>query len=125
MHKTIYHITTRDAWQHAHDSGMYRAPSLESEGFIHCSTAAQVVPVANALYPGQADLVLLAINPAGLAAALRWEPPAHPNPDDPVPAAEHDLFPHVYGPINTSAVTRALDFPPGEDGRFTLPESVN
>lgn len=39
---TILHITTPDAWAEAQQQGQYRADSLASEGFIHCSTVAQV-----------------------------------------------------------------------------------
>ncbi len=39
----IVHITTRKAWMEAIIAGQYIAPSLESEGFIHCSTYSQVI----------------------------------------------------------------------------------
>lgn len=120
----IYHISTASEWQHAQTEGAYRAPSLDSEGFIHCSTAAQVVPVANFLYKGQTDLVLLCIEPDQLTAEVKWEPPAHPNPDDPVPTEDAELFPHVYGPINTQAVTAVVDFPAGPDSQFALPPDL-
>jgi uncharacterized protein (DUF952 family) len=35
----IYHITTNAEWQNAQTKGEYTAPSLQTEGFIHCSTA--------------------------------------------------------------------------------------
>lgn len=114
----IYHITRRADWQAALTAGMYRASSLDSEGFIHCSTAAQVCAVADAFYTGQTDLVLLCIDPDRLAADLRWEPPAPPS------AGIEGTFPHVYGPINLDAVSRVVDFPPGPDGRFALPPDV-
>ena len=41
--KTIYHITPRQDWEKASSEGTYRADSLETEGFIHCSTSAQLV----------------------------------------------------------------------------------
>ena len=41
----IYHLTSRRDWNEAQKSGEYRAESLESEGFIHCSTETQVLPV--------------------------------------------------------------------------------
>ena len=38
----IYHITSRSAWNQARARGMYRTESLDTEGFIHCSTPQQV-----------------------------------------------------------------------------------
>ena len=115
----VYHITTREAWIAATRNGVYRAPSLASAGFIHCSTSAQVLPVARQFYPGQSGLVLLAIDPSRLVSALKWEPAA----DGPVPAGipGTQRFPHVYGPINLEAVVRVLDFEPDANGEFTAP----
>jgi uncharacterized protein (DUF952 family) len=114
MVSVIYHITTRREWEQTRTD--YRAPSLDSEGFIHCSTAEQVVKVAKAFFHSQRDLVLLCIEPARLASELRWEAPAHP---DSAPMTEsQEQFPHIYGPINRDAIVRALDFPPDADGHF-------
>jgi uncharacterized protein (DUF952 family) len=114
----ILHITTRQAWEAAQASGEYRVDSLEREGFIHCSTADQVLRVANALFAGARDLVLLHIDPVLLNAPLRYEPPAH-TPDQPVEAIGTERFPHVYGPINLEAVVRVTHFAPDAEGRFT------
>jgi uncharacterized protein (DUF952 family) len=114
----ILHITSREAWAAARQAGAYRPPSLESEGFIHCSTPAQVTRVADALYLGQTGLLLLVIDPSRLTAELRWEPPAGPGPAD----ASAERFPHLYGPLDAAAVLEALDFPPGPDGTFRLPD---
>jgi uncharacterized protein (DUF952 family) len=112
----VYHITTRKAWIAATRNGIYDAPSLASAGFIHCSTNAQVLPVARKFYAGQSGLVLLAIDPSRLTSVLRWEPAA----DGPVPAGipGTQRFPHVYGPINLEAVVRVLDFEPDANGEF-------
>ncbi|MGC8855892.1 MAG: DUF952 domain-containing protein [Anaerolineae bacterium] len=117
----IYHITTQTEWHTAQQSGHYRAPSLESEGFIHCSTAEQVLKVANAFYSGRHDLVLLAIDETQLADKVRWEPPAGA-PAEGIPADL--LFPHIYSALPLNAVQRVLPFQPGADGRFSsLPEA--
>ena len=58
----IYHVTTRAAWELALQHGWYKAPSLETEGFIHNSTAAQVAAVLQRYYAGQSNLLLLHIN---------------------------------------------------------------
>jgi uncharacterized protein (DUF952 family) len=89
-------------------SGEYRAGSLASEGFIHCSLRRQVLAVADALYPGQPDLVLLEIDPRAVIPEIRYE-------------GETDGFPHIYGPLNLSAVTRVAGFPAQADGRFAFP----
>ena len=76
----IYHITTREAWQMAQSQGSYRAESLQSEGFIHCSARRQVPQVANSFYRGADELLLLQIDESRLNAPLMWEAPAHPDP---------------------------------------------
>jgi uncharacterized protein (DUF952 family) len=118
----IYHITTRGAWQQAQAYGQYTAPSLQSEGFIHCSTAAQVLQVANAFYRDVPHLVLLCIEPEKLSSDLKWEAPAHPSAHAAAPS-DSQLFPHVYGAINLDAVADVVDFPWGENG-FSLPDGI-
>ena len=38
----IYHITSVNQWENALEQGFYTDPSLQSEGFIHCSQDHQV-----------------------------------------------------------------------------------
>ena len=81
-----------------------------------------MVDVANKYYRGASNLVLLNIDPAKLASALRFEPPAHL---DGSPALPHEpLFPHIYGPINLDAVSEVIDFPCNEHGAFTAPPQL-
>lgn len=116
----IYHITVRSAWDEARRRGDYRAESLETEGFIHCSTEEQVVPVAENFYKGQSDLLLLVVEPALLSSDLKWEPPAGGTP--PPGVREGDLFPHIYGPINLDAVVKVFDLQSNPDGKYSLPK---
>jgi uncharacterized protein (DUF952 family) len=118
----IVHITSRLAWDDARKSGEYVAPSLKSAGFIHCSTYAQALPVAEKYYKGQTGLVLLVIDPSRLASGLKWEPSAEGAPPPGVP--DGDMFPHIYGPINLDAVVEAVDFNPGPNNHFSLPPSL-
>ena len=112
MSRLIYHITTRLAWAAAQETGAYRADSLASQGFIHCSTSDQVVRVANAFYRGQSGLVLLEIDSSVLKPDVRWEPGTD---------KADELFPHIYGVIDVDAVLRVLDFPAEAQGTFELP----
>lgn len=105
----IFHICLQKDWQAAQATGVYVAHSLESEGFIHCSREDQVARVANSIFKGMDDLVLLHIAVDKLATELRWE------------TVEGDVFPHNYGPINLDAVTKVEKFTSGADGAFKYP----
>jgi uncharacterized protein (DUF952 family) len=94
------------------DAGAYAAASLESEGFIHCSTREQVVRTANRFYRGRAGLVLLCIDATALGSALRFEP------------ADGELFPHCYGEIPLESIVATVDFPCLGDGSFELPPEL-
>jgi uncharacterized protein (DUF952 family) len=111
----IYHIATRADWARARRDGEYVTSTigrtLAEQGFIHASQAIQVAEVANALYRGVPDeLVLLVIDPDRVRAPIRYER---------VPGAE-DPFPHIYGPLNPDAVVVARPFSPSPDGSFTF-----
>lgn len=115
MSDFILHATTRTAWSAAQKSEEYAAESLAGEGFIHCSNADQILRVANNIFTGQHGLVLLVIKTALLSPELRWEPGVD---------LATELFPHIYGPINLDAVVDTLEFEPGPDGKFHLPDSL-
>ena len=115
----IFHITTQMAWDEARISGEYRAASLLTEGFVHCSTLSQVIPVADGFYKGQDGLVLLVIEPTLLSSDLKWEAPTGGAPPPGVP--QGDQFPHVFGPINLDAVVNVVDLASNSDGTFNLP----
>lgn len=110
----IYHITQHAAWEDALFRGVYRAQSLETEGFIHASTLEQVIGTANLLFHGQPGLVLLVIDPGRLQAELRYE----------IAPGTGQKFPHIYGPLNLDAVERVVAFPPGPQGSFGLPSDL-
>jgi uncharacterized protein (DUF952 family) len=110
---TIFHITQREQWEHAKLARIYRGDTLDSEGFIHCSTSKQVVKTANRFFANQKGLVLLCIDYDKVQPEVRYE------------AAENrELFPHIYGALNVDAVFQAVDFEAGEDGLFELPREV-
>ncbi len=119
----IYHISSRAAWQAAQGRGWYSAPSLASEGFIHCSRREQVLAVAEDFYRGAADLLLLCIDEDRLSAELRWEAPAHPRAEGADATTVEALFPHVYGKLNLDAVLEVIEFTESEDG-FRLPPGL-
>lgn len=108
-HTPILHLTTEDAWESA--GALFVPPDLDAEGFVHCSAPHQIAAVADARFEGRTDLVALTIDPTQLSAPIVWEDLAD----------EGDEFPHVYGPIERSAVIQARPYRPGPDGRFPRP----
>lgn len=109
----ILHITARDEYVAGQP---YRAASLGTEGFVHCSDFGTVHLPANRLFAGRTDLVLLVVDPAKLDVPLRWEPGSPPSPGG-------VWFPHVYGSIPPEAVIAVHDFPSGPEG-FRLPPAL-
>jgi uncharacterized protein (DUF952 family) len=110
---SIVHICSMEEWRIAQAAGVYRADSLKIDGFIHCSRPEQVVGVANRYYEGRVDLLLLWIDPSKLTAELRWE------------SSEGDVYPHLYGPLNLTAILQVSAFSPKADGVFTsLPDKA-
>ena len=109
----IYHITTPEQWEAARRAGSYRGDTLETEGFIHCSTGAQVARVGDAFYAGRSGLLLLCIESEKVIPAIRSEG-----------AEGGEKFPHIYGPLNVEAVVKVTAFEPGPNGGFQLPEAA-
>lgn len=109
MH-TILHITQRKQWEIVKNLGTYRGNTLDTEGFIHCSTLAQVISSANRFFTGLTDLVILEIEIDRVTPEIRYEGTDNNN-----------LFPHIYGALNTDAVIRSIDLDVDIDGSFILP----
>lgn len=104
--RVIYHLVPRSSWEKA-QGAPYTAPSLATEGFIHCSGAAQVAGSANRFYAGERDMVVLQIDTARLTSELRDEA-----------ASNGELFPHIYGPIAHESVVNVLTLERGADGKW-------
>ena len=90
----IYHVTTIPEWAKALQDGYYQAPSLETEGFIHCSKAEQVQGVLERFFKGKTNLIKLTIDTAKLTNRLAFD----------YSASLKETFPHIYGTINPDAV---------------------
>jgi uncharacterized protein (DUF952 family) len=97
----IYHIAKRADWEEARRTGSYTVSTLgrtlADEGFIHASTREQVGPVFTSFYRGvREQLVLLTIDPERLDSPWRED------------LVGDQTYPHIYGPLNPSAVTAAV-----------------
>ncbi len=91
--------------------GIYHGSDVDRrDGFIHFSTAAQLVETAAKHFAGLADLMLVAVDGDVLGSSLKWEP-----------SRGGDLFPHLYAALPVEAVLWAQPLPDEVDGRRTLP----
>ena len=82
---------------------------------MHCTGAPDLlVWVANRHYR-QADgsFVVLCIDEALVTEEVRWE------------ESDGNIFPHIYGPLNWSAVENVIDFPRSADGTFLPPDGLS
>ena len=105
----IYHLVPESHWESAQFAPEYRADSLATEGFIHCSKDhAQALAVANRLYGGHQDMLVLEVETERLTSSLKHEP-----------SRSGEIYPHIYGPLNTGAVTGVLKLQVDQSGRFT------
>lgn len=111
MDKFIYKICSAALWRAAEAAGRFDgAPVDFADGFIHFSTAAQVIETAEKHFAGQDGLLLVAVDPAKLGAALKYEP-----------SRGGALFPHLYAPLPLAAVDWARPLPLGSDGKHVFP----
>lgn len=112
----LLHITERTAWTAAAAAGEYRMSTrdvpLEQQGFIHCSLRHQLREVAEAIYADADDLVVLVIDSERLASPVRYE----------AADAGSQEYPHIYGPVPTSAVRNVVAVTRDPRGRMVLPE---
>ena len=109
----ILKIFRRPEWDQFRSAGeTLGAPVDLRDGFIHFSTATQVVETAAKHFATESDLVLVAFNAANLGPALKWEP-----------SRGGALFPHLYRTLTLSDVVWDKSLPLGATGHI-FPEGV-
>ena len=111
---TIFHIAAKEKWERSISKSQYTVDSLQSEGFIHCSTAEQVVDTANKHFKGQSGLVLLKIDASDIVSVIAYE----------ANAGNGETYPHIFGPIPHVAIKEVIEFPVSSDGTFFLPPAL-
>ena len=105
-HHLLHHLLTGDEWARAAERGAIVPASLTTEGSVHCSTAAQLAATVRRYHPSTSGLLVADIAMSRLTHEVRWET-----------SGGHGVFPHVYGPIPITAVTRVIPWPLWKAGR--------
>ena len=91
----FYHITTPENWDKFQNKDYYEAESLHTEWFIHGSYWEQLDDTLRLYYKGISKVILIEIDPSELTSKLVIEK-----------SREGNLFPHIYGAINKSAIVQ-------------------
>ena len=111
MDNYIYKICNAELWSKAEAAGVFKGAAVDlADGYIHFSTAAQVAETAARHFAGQDGLILAAIDPNALGAALKYEP-----------SRGGALFPHLYGVLPMSAIVWCVPLLLGEDRSHKFP----
>ena len=107
----IYKVMSVADWEAAQRAGRFEGSADDRrDGFIHFSDGETVIGTARKYFAGQSGLVLLAVDPAGLA-DLRWER-----------SRDDALFPHLYGPLELDAATKIDRLPDALDAADAIAE---
>lgn len=97
MTVSVYRLIEGSVWRPLHPDDALPLRDIDRrDGYIHLSTAAQVLETARRHFAGCDDLVALEFCAEELGSVLRWEP-----------ARDGELFPHVYGQISMRSVRRS------------------
>ena len=113
MTKRIYKIVTRAQWDDALARGSFTGAPVDLEdGYIHFSTADQVLETAAKHFHGQKDLLLVTVNADTLGDALKWEP-----------SRGGALFPHLYAELDVAKATSVDALQDCEDGSHLFPDT--
>jgi uncharacterized protein (DUF952 family) len=90
----IYKILPAHDYQQWQRDGLYHGSSVDTrDGYIHLSSAEQVLGTLQRHFAGQRTLLLVGLDPRALQDSLRIEA-----------SSSGALFPHAYGSIAWSAV---------------------
>ena len=107
----IYKIVHTPDWQAARAAGAYEGSAKDkADGFLHFSTADQLLGTLMKWYADAHDLLLVAVEADALGAALKWEP-----------SRGGALFPHLYAPLSMTVVQWQGEIARDSNGGFVLP----
>lgn len=106
-----FKILTPDQYAQFKADGIFNGAPIDlSDGYIHMSTREQAAETAAKHFAGQDALVMVMIDLAPLADAIRWET-----------SRGGALFPHLYAPLPISAVAGKVILRLDEAGQHQFP----
>ncbi|MFZ3033995.1 MAG: DUF952 domain-containing protein [Parvibaculum sp.] len=110
---SIYKIVSEAEWRAAEAAGVFRGAAIDlQDGYIHFSTAEQAPETAAKHFVGVSDLLLVEVDADLLD--IKWEV-----------SRGGALFPHRYGALPMSAVTRVVPLPLCASGAHRFPDMAD
>lgn len=106
----LFHITTKEDWKEFNIGGNFEPESLETEGFIHCSTGSQVEHTANRLFVDKDEILLLVIDATMLRDDIKYEKDENVG----------EKFPHLYSSLNSNSIIDKIPIKAEDDGTFKI-----
>lgn len=108
--RTTYHLVPRREWDEQDRTQAYLPAAFAYDGFVHCTDGAdELAATANRFFAALDDeLMALVIDRSRLHAPVRYEDP-------------RQIYPHVYGPIESDAILEVLVLRRSPDGAWALP----
>jgi uncharacterized protein (DUF952 family) len=102
-----YHMSPVDVWESQKANESYLPEAFDQDGFIHATNGLDKLAwVGNEFYMSDRRAhIVLVLDVSKLTSPVRY--------DDP-----DEFFPHIYGPLNTSAVIGELVVQRDDQGRF-------
>jgi uncharacterized protein (DUF952 family) len=108
MARPTLHLLPEAAWDARDPSSPYVPAAYAEDGFVHCTDGdEEMVRTANRFYrevPG--PFLVLTVDLDHTGSPWRFDEPGRP-------------YPHVYGPIDASAIVEVRRFERDPDGTFT------
>lgn len=106
--KVTYHLVPEPIWIERGDAQEYLPDAFEADGFIHCTNGLDpLIEIANMFYRSDdRPYLVLALDVDRIRSEVRY--------DDP-----DQIYPHIYGPLNTDAVIGTFDVVREPDGGFS------
>ena len=106
----IFHVTTKKYLKNHTVNNRYEPESIDTEGFIHCSSGGQVEETANRIFSDKEKILLLIIDVTALSTEIKYD----------LDENTGEKYPHIYGPLNTDAIIDKFNIFAEKDGKFSI-----
>ncbi|MCX7571196.1 DUF952 domain-containing protein [Tumebacillus sp. DT12] len=108
---TIYCLVPGPYWALYKDKDEYVPRDYEEEGFIHATKGDDLLArVTKRVYAAhEGELLLLVIDESRVRSEVKYEQ-----------ASDGNLYPHIYGPLNTDAIAEIREMVKGVDGLWQI-----